>query len=98
MVKHHDECNIPLLGFLFANMVYIKLLNYTDDQYREFARRCLEQSINISKMSKAYLYDFEMTRNMVEVMEHDIRTACGGRALSVVEDFPMPSPPTLPPF
>jgi hypothetical protein len=98
MVKHHDECNIPLLGFLFANMVYIKLLNYTDDQYREFARRCLEQSINISKMSKAYLYDFEMTRNMVEVMEHDIRTACGGRTFSVVEDFPMPSPPTLPPF
>ncbi|KAI7906780.1 uncharacterized protein BX663DRAFT_497563 [Cokeromyces recurvatus] len=102
MVKHHDECNIPLLGFLFANMVYIKLLNYNDDQYQEFARRCLEQSINVSKMSKAYLYDFEMTRNLVNVMEQDIRNACGGRPLSVVDDefypFALPSPPTLPPF
>lgn len=102
MVKHHDECNIPLLGFLFANMVYIKLLNYTDDQYQEFARRCLEQSVNVSKMSKAYLYDFEMTRNLVSVMELDVRNACGGRPLSVVDDemypFVVPSPPTLPPF
>ncbi|CEP07531.1 hypothetical protein [Parasitella parasitica] len=102
MVKHHDECNIPLLGFLFANMVYIKLLNYNDDQYQEFARRCLEQSINVSKMSKAYLYDFEMTRNLVSVMELDVRNACGGRPLSVVDDemysFIVPSPPTLPPF
>ncbi|KAI8643354.1 hypothetical protein BD408DRAFT_415101 [Parasitella parasitica] len=102
MVKHHDECNIPLLGFLFANMVYIKLLNYNDDQYQEFARRCLEQSINVSKMSKAYLYDFEMTRNLVGVMEPDVRNACGGRPLSVVDDemysFIVPSPPTLPPF
>ncbi|KAL9547448.1 hypothetical protein MBANPS3_006165 [Mucor bainieri] len=104
MVKHHDECNIPLLGFLFANMVYIKLLNYADDQYQEFAQRCLAQSVNVSRMSKAYLYDFEMTRNLVSVMEQDVRNACGGRPLHVADDddmlypFIVPSPPTLPPF
>ncbi|KAI8971953.1 hypothetical protein BDF20DRAFT_907464 [Mycotypha africana] len=76
MVKHEDECNIPLLGFLFANMVYVKLLNYNSDQYSEFAQRCLEQSVNVSKMSKAYLYDFEMTRNLVGVMEKDFLKHC----------------------
>jgi hypothetical protein len=89
MVKHHDECNIPLLGFLFANMVYIKLLNYSDDQYQEFARRCLEQSINVSKISKAYLYDFEMTRNLVAVMEQDVHNACGKRPPSMLVDDDM---------
>ena len=98
MVKHHDECNIPLLGLLFANLVYIKVLKYNDSQYREFARRCLEQSINISKMSKAFLYDFEMTRNLVGVMEIDVLNACG--PASIINDefysFALPTPP--PPF
>lgn len=99
MVKHHDECNIPLLGLLFANLVYIKLLHYNDTQYQEFGRRCLEQSINISKMSKAYLYDFEMTRNLVGVMEIDVLNACG--PTNIINDefynFTIPTPPTMPP-
>lgn len=72
MVKHSHDCNIPLMGLLFANMVYTKLLNYTDGQYKEFAIRCLEQSINISKLSKAYLYDFDMARHIVSIMERDL--------------------------
>jgi hypothetical protein len=91
LVKHHDECNIPLLSFLFANMVYIKLLNYSDYQYQEFARRCLEQSVNISKMSKAYLYDFEMTRKLVAMMEQDVHNACGGKPTSMLLDDDMHS-------
>ncbi|KAI8062841.1 uncharacterized protein B0P05DRAFT_556335 [Gilbertella persicaria] len=75
MVKQRNECSIFLLGFLFANMVYIKLLDYHDPQYQAFARRCLEQSINICKMSKAYLYDLELTRNFVSIMEQDIHNA-----------------------
>lgn len=92
MVKHHDECNIPLLGLLFANMIYIKLMKYNDSQYSEFARRCLEQSVNISKMSKAYLYDFEMTRNLVAAMTQDVLNACGPTAL-VEDPFAILSPP-----
>ncbi|GAA5796891.1 hypothetical protein HPULCUR_002269 [Helicostylum pulchrum] len=95
MVKHQDECNIPLLGFLFANMIYIKLLSYNVDQYQEFASRCLVQSLNISKMSKAYLYDFEQTKNLVAAMEQDVLNACGPTVKS--EDM-YPFPPTLPDF
>lgn len=96
MVKHRDECNIPLLGFLFANMVYIKLLNYNNIQYQEFAKRCLEQSLNVCKMSKAYLYDFEMTQDLVTMMEKDIYNACGETLFSIIEDnntytFPPPA-------
>ncbi|KAI8976144.1 hypothetical protein BDB01DRAFT_804650 [Pilobolus umbonatus] len=79
MVKYHAESNIPLLGFLFANIVYLKLLNYTDGRYKEFAIRCLEQSINITKLSKSYLYDYEMARNLVSTMEKDVYNACKGR-------------------
>lgn len=96
MVKHHDECNIPLLGFLFANMIYIKLMKYNDSQYSQFARRCLEQSVNISKMSKAYLYDFEMTRNLVAAMTQDVLNACGPTAL-VDDPFAILSPPPFVP-
>lgn len=86
MVKHHDECNIPLLGFLFANMVYIKLLNYNNPQYQEFATRCLAQSLNISKMSKAFLYNFEMAQTLVSGMERDVYNACGGRSLETIDE------------
>ncbi|KAI8359884.1 hypothetical protein EDC96DRAFT_513525 [Choanephora cucurbitarum] len=83
VVKQRDECNIFLLGFLFANMIYIKLLNYNEPQFQEFARRCLEQSIHICKSSKAYLYDFESTRSYAGIMEKDVYNACGVRAFNL---------------
>ncbi|KAI9310899.1 hypothetical protein BX666DRAFT_1113638 [Dichotomocladium elegans] len=72
-----DECNVPLLAFLFANIVYIKLFNYQDEKCREFARRCLQLSVDISKQSMTYIYDFERAKTLVDVMENDYRALCG---------------------
>ncbi|KAI8389271.1 hypothetical protein BD560DRAFT_381118 [Blakeslea trispora] len=83
IVRQRDECSIFLLGFLFANMIYIKLLNYNEPQFQEFATQCLEQSIHICKASKAYLYDFESTRSYAGIMEKDVYNACGVRAFNL---------------
>lgn len=79
MSRQRDECNVPLLGFLFSNIVYIKLLNYADDKCKSFALRCLQLSVDISKASVTYTYDFEMARSFVAVMEHDVREVCSGQ-------------------
>lgn len=79
MARQSDECNVHLLGFLFANIVYVKLLNYNDEYCQDFARRCLQLSVDISKASVTYLYDFEMAKSLVNVMEQEVRSACGAR-------------------
>lgn len=74
MVQQREECHVPLVGFLFANIVYRKLLSYTtDDRYYETGRIGLLNSLDLSKASISYTYDFEMARTLVNVMEQDIQ-------------------------
>ncbi|KAI9311283.1 hypothetical protein BX666DRAFT_2032290 [Dichotomocladium elegans] len=78
MSQQHDECNVPLIGFLFANIAYIKLLSYGNDKkWPAFARRCLQLSVDISKASVTYMYDFERAQTLVSVMEQDVKALCG---------------------
>ncbi|KAI8081415.1 uncharacterized protein BX664DRAFT_340345 [Halteromyces radiatus] len=74
MTKQCGECNVPLLAFIFANVVHIKLLGYHDDKsYQDFAVFHLQKSIEISKMSSNYTYDFELARTFVGLMEQDVQ-------------------------
>jgi hypothetical protein len=74
MAQQKEECHVPLIGFLFANIVYRKLLSYTtDDYYYETGRIGLLNSIDISKSSINYIYDFELARTFVNLMEQDIQ-------------------------
>ncbi|CEP17991.1 hypothetical protein [Parasitella parasitica] len=74
MVHQKEECHVPLVGFLFANIVYRKLLSYTtDDHYYEIGRAGLLNSLDISKSSVNYTYDFELARTLVNLMEQDIQ-------------------------
>ncbi|CEI85544.1 hypothetical protein RMCBS344292_00006 [Rhizopus microsporus] len=70
--EQDNQCNVPFFGLVFANMVYIKLLSYPDDHpYRELARQSLIQSLDTLKRSKAYIYDIDMSTNLLHVMEQD---------------------------
>ncbi|KAI8341325.1 hypothetical protein BC941DRAFT_510529 [Chlamydoabsidia padenii] len=74
MTKHCGECNVPLIAFVFANVIHIKLLSYDNDKsYQEFALFHLQKSIDISKMSINYTYDFELARTFVGLMEQDVQ-------------------------
>lgn len=74
MAKQCGECNVPLIAFVFANVVHVKLLGYdTDKSYQEFAIFHLQKSVEISKMSINYTYDFELARNFVGLMEQDVQ-------------------------
>ncbi|KAM3584244.1 hypothetical protein VKS41_003067 [Umbelopsis sp. WA50703] len=72
MVNHRNDCNVPVLGFLFANTVYLRLLKYPDERFRQFARHNLRRSIQVSRLSSAYLFDFELAQKLVFVMEQTI--------------------------
>ncbi|CAO3636350.1 unnamed protein product [Cunninghamella echinulata] len=73
MVKQCGECNAPLIAFLFANIVHVKLINYDDKSYQDFAVYHLQKSIEISKLSTSYTYDFELSRTFVSLMEQDVQ-------------------------
>ncbi|RCI02880.1 hypothetical protein CU098_006100 [Rhizopus stolonifer] len=74
MINQRQECYVPLVGFLFANVVYRKLLSYTtDDQCYETGRMGLLRSLKVIKNSINYMYDFELTRSLANVMEQDIQ-------------------------
>ncbi|CAO3595721.1 unnamed protein product [Absidia cylindrospora] len=74
MAKLCGECNVPLLAFIFANSVHMKLLSYDNDKsYQEFAIFHLQKAIDISKMSSNYTYDFELARTFVGLMEQDVQ-------------------------
>jgi hypothetical protein len=74
MAKQCGECNVPLIAFVFANVVHIKLLGYDNDKsYQEFAIFHLQKSVDISKMSINYTYDFELARTFVGLMEQDVQ-------------------------
>lgn len=90
MSQQHDECNVPLIGFLFANIVYIKLLNYHEhERWSDFARQCLQLSVDISKASITYMYDFERAKTLVSVMEQDVRALCGPSPPSPFNNIPI---------
>jgi hypothetical protein len=72
MVNHRNDCNVPILGFLFANTVYLRLLKYPDDRFRQFARHNLRRSIQVSKTCSSFLFDFELAQKLVFVMEQTI--------------------------
>ncbi|KAI8328889.1 hypothetical protein BC941DRAFT_444011 [Chlamydoabsidia padenii] len=72
MAKQCGECNVPLLAFMFTNVVYIKLLSY-DKTYQDFAAFYLQKSISIAKLSSNYTYDFELAQTFVGLMEQDVQ-------------------------
>lgn len=72
MVNHRNDCNVPILGFLFANTVYLRLLKYPDDRFRQFARHNLRRSMQVSKACSSFVFDFELAQKLVFVMEQTI--------------------------
>lgn len=96
MVYQQDECNVPLLAFLFANIVYVKLLNYEDQQCQDFAKRCLQLSVDIAKLSTTYTHDFERSKTLVNVMEQDVYALCGWPSSSLLHGLPPSSSTQLP--
>ncbi|ORX45860.1 hypothetical protein DM01DRAFT_1339822 [Hesseltinella vesiculosa] len=74
MANRYAECNVPLITFIFANLVHVKLLNYNQDvSYQAFAIYHLQKSVDIAKASSNYTYDFELSRTFVNLMEQDIQ-------------------------
>lgn len=103
MVQQTEECHVPLVGFLFANIVYKKLLSYTSDEhYHETGKNGLLRSIDISKNSINYTYDFEMARTLVSVMEQHVQYTIMQRSSflsstdSSADSSPSPSIPSPP--
>lgn len=108
MVQHQQQdCHVPVIGFLFANMIFRKLLSYThDDYYHELGRSGLLRSVEIAKLTQNYNYDFEMARTLVHLMEQDVqytilqRTSQQSNYLSssstTTDDSPSPSIPSPP--
>lgn len=82
MVQRREDCSIPLLAFLFANIVYRKALSFSDTIYRDIGRLGLVRSLEISKASINFTYDFEMARTLVTLIEEDVN-----HTLSVRKDF-----------
>lgn len=75
MINKRKDCNLPMLAFVFANTVYLKLLTYNDTRFQRFARTNLERSITLSKASLTYMYDFELCKRLVSIMESTIQDA-----------------------
>ncbi|KAI7901891.1 uncharacterized protein BX663DRAFT_512755 [Cokeromyces recurvatus] len=74
MVQQRENCHIPIMVLLFANIVYRKLMSYnTNKDYYEIGRMGLLHCLDISKSSISYTYDFEMARTLVDVMEKEIQ-------------------------
>ncbi|KAI9487121.1 MAG: hypothetical protein EXX96DRAFT_646828 [Benjaminiella poitrasii] len=86
MVQQREHCHIPVMGFLFANVVYRKLMSYkTHNDYYEIGKMGLLRSLDISKTSITYTYDFEMARTLVDVMEQEIQhTICQSKTNSFI--------------
>ncbi|KAG0739214.1 hypothetical protein G6F57_009120 [Rhizopus arrhizus] len=76
MTLQKNECHIPLVCFLFANIIYRKLLSYAPGEiYAETGKVGLIRSVEIAKASITYMYDFEMSRSLVHLMEQDVQYA-----------------------
>lgn len=67
------DCITPLVGFVFANCVYLKVFNRYASA-RPMAQRFLELSVEIAKSSISYKYDFELTKTLVGLIEQDVDT------------------------
>ncbi|ORZ03127.1 hypothetical protein BCR43DRAFT_450313 [Syncephalastrum racemosum] len=61
------QCSNPIVNFLFTNIVFVKALVYNPND--KLARRHLALSLQISKKSSTYAYDFERARVVVGFME-----------------------------
>jgi hypothetical protein len=106
MAQHQkEECHVPLVGFLFANSIYKKLLSYTNDEhYHEIGRSGLLRSVDIAKLTKNYTYDFELARTLVLLMEQDVQLILLQRSTSnnylssssTTDSSPSPSIPSPP--
>ncbi|KAG2233335.1 hypothetical protein BDF21DRAFT_360173 [Thamnidium elegans] len=99
-----QDCHVPLVGFLFASIVYRKLLSYPNEHYYELGKFALLRSVETSKASINFKYDFEMARTLVCLMERDIQLAILHRSSSSsscfvdssVDGSPSPSIPSPP--
>ncbi|KAI7862148.1 hypothetical protein BDF14DRAFT_1859203 [Spinellus fusiger] len=104
LVKCHNDCYTPVAGLLFSNLVYSKLLNYQDVQYREFALQSMQLSLVVAKQSNGYTYDFDRVKRLVQVIEQEI---CANSSILIDQQTSMgtigflsalPSPPHHPSF
>jgi len=75
MINKRKDCNLPILALVFANTTYLKLLTYNDARFVKFARTNLERSIALAKASLTYLYDFELCKRLVSIMETTVQDA-----------------------
>lgn len=74
LMVQKENCHVPLIGYFFSNIVHQKLLNYTfHDTYYKCGKNGLLHSIDISKSSFSYKYDFEMARTLIRVMEENVQ-------------------------
>lgn len=98
LMVQKENCHVPLIGYFFSNIVQQKLLNYTfDDSYYETGKSGLLHSIDISKSSFTYKYDFEMARTLIRVMEENIQCSIMRHSpsdYSLSTDSSVDSPPT----
>lgn len=93
MAQQQNECHVPLVCFLFANIVYKKLLSYTSNElYSETGRLGLSRSVEISKESMTFIYDFEMSRSLVCLIEQDVQYALYQRANGIFTSGSSPTP------
>ncbi|KAI8994628.1 hypothetical protein BDB01DRAFT_714822 [Pilobolus umbonatus] len=72
MIQDNGDCHVLLLGFLFPNIIYKKILSYENKELQDLGRVNLLHSIELAKNSNNYVYDFEMARNFVHLIEQDI--------------------------
>lgn len=65
-----QQCSAPVVGLLFAQNVYLKLLENpaTYDAAKQQLKRC----VDIAKTTTSYIYDFEMTRVLVDLLERNV--------------------------
>lgn len=98
LMVQKENCHVPLIGYFFSNIVHQKLLNYTfNDNYYEAGKSGLLHSIDISKSSFSYKYDFEMARTLIRVMEENIQCSIMRHSpsdYSLSTDSSVSSPPT----
>jgi hypothetical protein len=73
MVHQREECHVPLISLLFANIIHRKLISYSDQTYSHTGKYGLLKSIDIAKSSINYVYDFEMARTLVSLMEQEVK-------------------------
>lgn len=67
-------CSVPLIGLVFSNSVYQRIFQCTRSPA---ALQAMQRSLDISKASLHYAYDFESHRPLVRLMEQKVHAVDG---------------------